>query len=54
MNRRSEASTANPMRDIQAKLKTEQIRETVLMKKPTQADLKIALTKHRTKLGDFY
>ena len=42
------------MRDIQAKLKTENIRETVLMKKPTHADLKDALIKHRDKLDTFY
>lgn len=42
------------IKEIQAKLKTENIRETVLMKKPTYADLKDALLKHKDKLGTFY
>ena len=42
------------MKEIQAQLKTEQIRETVLMKQPTHADLKTALLKHKDQLGPFY
>ena len=34
------------MRDIQHHLKPQLIRETVLMKKPTHADLRTALLKH--------
>ena len=47
-------SASNPMGDIMSKLKKEQIRETVLMKKPTHTDLKTALDKHKDKLGNFY
>ena len=48
------APPSNPLRDIQQQLKPEQIRETVLMKKPTQADLRTSLLKHKDKLGGFY
>ena len=41
-----EATPANAMRDIQHHLKPQLIRETVLMKKPTHADLRTALLKH--------
>lgn len=46
--------TREQMREIVSKLQPVNIRETVLMKKPTQADLKTALLKHKDKLGSFY
>jgi len=40
--------------DTTNNLKASQIRETVLMKKPTHADLRTALYKHKDNLGTFY
>ena len=42
------------MRDLKSKLKRENLKETILTKKPTMADLKESLVKYGDKLNTFY
>ena len=44
----------NHLRDLKGKLKKENLKETVLTKKPTVADLKESLLKYGDKLNTFY
>ena len=44
----------DPLREIQDKLKPEHLKEKILTKKPTQADLKESLVKYGDKLNTFY
>ena len=54
LQRRGERPLVDPLREIQGKLKPEYLKEAVLTKKPTQADLKESLHKYGDKLNTFY